>query len=442
MTQAQITVLRFPDNVRLRKEMYLIDPNHCIYEILDNAVDEYSAGRCNQIEISVLDKNDPLSYIYIKDNGGGIPTTSCNDPEYKGHSQAYVALGALTTSGKYGSAGKDGYTTITSGLHGVGAACVNAVSKKFLAEIRHNGYYSELNFEKGKCIQEKINYKKDTENKTGTSILFKLDKELWGEESFDLSVIYRRLHQLAFLNPGLTIIYNLGDGTENFESEVIHHSEGLKEYFSKISSTKAMIGANDIRITKDITDENVGNIFIDTVFNYNTGYTGEIYGFVNNVSTKSGDHISGFNAGIVKAISHYLNDNKDKYKTLIKSVTNDDFKEGLTSILSVKVMNPKFEGQSKASIKMKEVWNAVNNLVYEDFKLYLEQNPTFTKTLLDKFEKAAKARIAAKRAREAIRNAKNTLDSSLPGKLSACSNKSPDKSEIFLVEGKLLNCPR
>lgn len=433
--QAQITVLKFPDNVRLRKEMYLIDPNHCIYEILDNAVDEYSAGRCTTINVVINAENkNEFPIVSVSDNGGGIPTIPCKDPDYEGHSQAYVALGALTTSGKYGAAGKNGYTTITSGLHGVGASCVNAVSEFFKAVIKHNGFVSYLSFSKGICEEENIEAKKCSADESGTMIQFKLDKTLWKNEEFDFDIIYRRLKQLSYLNPGLTFNFELRSENNNIKEE-IRHPDGLVEYFKNITKTKKMLTDSFVRITKVISDPDVGNISIDTVFNYNTGYSSDIYGFVNNVSTKSGDHISGFNAGIVKCISHYLNENKDKYKTLIKSVTNDDFKEGLIAILSVKVMNPKFEGQSKSSIKMREIWNAVNMLVCDGFKLYLEQNPSFVKVFIDKIEKAAKARIAAKRAREAVRKAKSTLDSSLPGKLAACSNKSPEKSEIFLVEG-------
>ena len=275
--QAQITVLKFPDNVRLRKEMYLIDPNHCIYEILDNAVDEYSAGRCTTINVAINAENkNEFPIVSVSDNGGGIPTIPCKDPDYEGHSQAYVALGALTTSGKYGAAGKNGYTTITSGLHGVGASCVNAVSEFFKAVIKHNGFVSYLSFSKGICEEENIEAKKCSANESGTMIQFKLDKTLWKNEEFDFDIIYRRLKQLSYLNPGLTFNFELRSENNNIKEE-IRHPDGLVEYFKNITKTKKMLTDSFVRITKVISDPDVGNISIDTVFNYNTGYSSDIY---------------------------------------------------------------------------------------------------------------------------------------------------------------------
>lgn len=202
-----------------------------------------------------------------------------------------------------------------------------------------------------------------------------------------------------------------------------------------------MLDSNPIVIEKTVNNKEVGDIYINIALGYSSGYSNEIYSFVNNVNTSGGDHVTGFNAGIAKAITSYISSN-EKYKSLNKILTSEDTREGLIALISVKVISPKFEGQSKASIKMPEVRNAVNSVVYDEVKLYLEQHPSFSKLLIDKLEKATKARIAAKRAREAIRNAKSTLDSSLPGKLSACSSKKPEESEIYLVEGKPQNCPR
>lgn len=431
--QAQITVLRFPDNVRLRKEMYLIDPNHCIGEIVDNAVDEFAAGRCKTITVMVSDLIEgDFPVVVVQDDGGGIPTTPCKDPEYEGHCQAYVALGALTTSGKYG--GQGSYKTATSGLHGVGAACVNAVSSLFEATIWHDNTVSQLKFEKGICTEENINLKATDSPENGTKISFRLDKELWGEESIDLPVLKKRLKQLAYLNPGLTInLYYSTSEDAYAEEEEYYYPEGLKQYFDYLTSSKSML-SEGIVINKDVEDPVVGKIEIRSILGYGTGYTSNIQSFVNNVTTLGGDHLTGFTAGVSRAINLYLTSN-DKFKTLVKNLTSDDTKEGLVALISVKVMAPKFEGQSKKSIKMPEVRSAVYNLVTDELKLYMDQHPAFVKALTEKLEKAVKARIAAKRARDAARSVKSSLVNDTPEKLAACSSKKPEECEIFLVEG-------
>lgn len=435
MEQAQITSLKFPDNVRLRKEMYLIDPNHCIYEIIDNAVDEYSAGRCNEIsvDISKIDENEKFPFIIIKDNGGGIPTTMKEDAEGNMRSQLEIALGSLSSSGKYGREG--GYTTVTSGLHGVGASCVNAVSDIFIADVYStDNKYSAIKWRKG--IKESETLNKDcavTSQTKGTTISFRLDKDLWKDEQFDFDIIKRRLKQLSYLNPGLMIKYlNCNENTT--DHDIYIHKDGIAEYFKDLTANKSMLASDAIIINKTIEDEELGPVQISLTFGYSTGYSSETYSFVNNVSTQSGDHVTGFNTGISKAINSYFKDN-DKYKNLIKNLTGEDCREGLISIISVKVMSPKFEGQSKNSIKMPRIRTIVNDVVSNEFKYYLDQHPAFSKLLADKLEKAAKARIASKKAREAIRNAKSTLESSLPGKLMACSSKKPEECELYIVEG-------
>lgn len=444
--QAQITVLKFPESVRLRKEMYLIDPNHCLYEIIDNSVDEFSAGRCKNIYIEITgdpSKPDNFPYVMVKDDGGGIPTTPCKDPDHYNVPQAIVAFSTLSAGGKFNAA--TGYKTNTSGLHGVGASCVNAVSNVFGVQILHDEKLSNIVFKKGVLESESINKPVSTlhideELKSGTTIMFQLDETLWTNEKFNFDIVKRRLKQLSYLNPGLKISYKIN--YNNFsETHEYFHEKGIEEYFQELILAKAMLDNNPILISKTVTDDNVGDININVALGYSGGYISEIYSFVNNVNTQGGDHVTGFNAGLAKAVTNYFASN-DKYKSLNKALSNDDTKEGIIAVISVKVMSPKFEGQSKASIKMPEVRSAVNSVVYDEVKLYLDQHPNFSKILADKLEKAAKARIAAKKAREAIRNAKSTLDSSLPGKLSACSSKKPEESEIYLVEGKLQNCPR
>lgn len=428
MSQAEITVLKFPYNVRLRKEMYLINPDHCIYEIIDNAVDEFSAGRCESIAVAVKEYEDQFPIVRITDDGGGIPTTLKPDADGVERSQFEIALGSLSSSGKYGREG--GYTTVTSGLHGVGASCVNAVSTFFTATTWHDNLFSQITWEKGLVKEREIDTKVNEESH-GTSITFQLDKELWKDETFNWDIIKRRLQQLSYLNPGLKITFK----KSNELPIEYYHEDGLSEYFTDLTSAKIMLSSDAININKTIEDNELGKVQISSSFGYSNSYSSECYSFVNNVSTQSGDHVTGFNTGISKAVSLYFKDN-DKYKNLSKNLTNEDCREGLISIISVKVMNPKFEGQSKASIKMPGIRSIVNDVIAEEFKLYLDQHPTFVKAFADKLEKAIKARVAAKKAREAIRNAKSTLESSLPGKLMACSSKRPEECELYIVEGK------
>ena len=430
--QAEITVLKFPHNVRLRKEMYLINPDHCVYEIIDNAVDEFSAGRCTKIKMSVLGSSDENKFpvIMICDNGGGIPTTMKEDAEGVMRSQLEIALGSLSSSGKYGKAG--GYTTVTSGLHGVGASCVNAVSEFFVADVYSNDLYSAISWEKGIKTKEILNEPLKTKSdEKGTHITFQLDRDLWKDEIFNFDIIKRRLKQLSYLNPGLQIEYS---NVDTKEYEFYYHKEGLIEYFKDLTKNKDMLDKEPIMINKVIEDNELGAVTLNIAFGYSNGYTSEEYGFVNNVTTQSGDHVIGFNAGIAKALMSFF-ELSDKHKNLSKNVTSEDCREGLIALISVKVMSPKFEGQSKASIKMPGIRAIVNKTVSEEFKDYLEKTPSFVKAISDKIEKAIKARVAAKKAREAIRNAKNTLESSLPGKLMACSSKKPEECELYVVEG-------
>lgn len=425
----EITLLRFPENVRKRKEMYLIDCNHCNQEIIDNAVDEFNAGFATTIIMEV--KKSPegqFEEITITDDGRGIPTAPSNDPDHIGETQAEVALGNLTAGGKFG--GESGYKTITSGLHGVGASCVNATSSMFTAVIEHNGTRTELCYEKGILVSKEIEKPVRDKKVHGTKITYRLDETLWTDDVFDFAKIRRRLKQLTYLNAGLKIIYKDDSLTEEY-----FHPEGLSDYFKDISSGKVLFDPEPIRISKVVVDEKVGNIGIDIVFGYTTGYSTEIFSYVNSVSTPNGgDHYAGFTAGILKAVNTFFAQDK-KYEKLMKNISAEDTREGIYGIISVKVMSPRFEGQSKASIKMSEVRAAVNSVVVSDFGLYLECHPSFVKQLADKMEKAYKSRQAAKRARDAARGVKSALEVSLPGKLAACSSKKPEECSLYIVEG-------
>lgn len=431
--QVEITLLRFPENVRKRKEMYLIDPNHCAYEIIDNAVDEFNAGFASCIEFNVMHTELGFPMVVVKDDGRGIPTELSRDPEHVNETQAEVALGNLTAGGKFDS--NTGYKTVTGGLHGVGASCVNATSDIFIARIVHNGTITALHYSKGILTKKFIEEPYENKEEHGTEITFVLDASLWKEESFDFRVIKDRLRQLTYLNPKLKIVYKeYGSDSNLLVSEEFYHEEGLLDYFNDMTAAKTMLDEKPVRISKVVSDPELGNIGMDIVFGYSAGFNPDIYGFVNSVSTTGGDHYKGFNMGINRAVMSFFEES-DKYKNLIKNIVIDDTKEGLCALISVKVMYPKFEGQSKQSIKMPRVGSAISAAVRDEFKFYLERHPGLVKLLADKLEKAYKSRQAAKRARDAARGIKSALDSSLPGKLSACSSKKPEECSLYIVEG-------
>lgn len=435
--QAQITVLRYPDNVRLRKEMYLRDPDHCVYEIIDNSIDEYTAGRCKNIYFSVQKTSSKFPLITIEDDGGGIPTSCHKDPAYKNLSQAEVAYTVLHAGAKFSSKGINGYETITSGLHGVGASCVNAVSSKLCLTIRERekNKNSFIIFEKGITTHRDINTKQllpKSNFKFGTTVQFVLDDELWSEDEYNFSKIKSRLEQLTYLNPGLTIIYNnMLDG--NLTEEIFHHPEGLKDFLINITNYKKNV-TSPVFINKTIDSDELGQISVSAAFQYCEGFSLELKSFVNNVSTDGGDHLTGFNSGIYKSICKYIDKDDNSVIKSSKDITSEDVKEGLVAIIAIKVKDPKFEGQGKSTIKMPKIRSIVSTVIEETFYDDLRSS-SYSKQILQKIQSAIKARLAAKRARDAARGVKGVLDSSLPGKLAACSCKEPEKCELFLVEG-------
>jgi DNA gyrase subunit B len=428
--QAQISVLRYPECVRLRKEMYLTDPDHCIYEIVDNSVDEHAAGRCNAIAIAIVGDE-----VIVEDDGNGIPITPSPDPEYAHLSQAEVAYTVLHAGGKFGKAG--GYKTNTGGLHGVGASCVNAVSENVSLIISTDGSQYQVDFAKGHIINGLHRIGDVEDGKSGTEVHFTLDKEVWGDEGFDFDKIEKRIRQLAYLNPGLTLLLYFDtvdkDGKEVKLEKTYCYPEGIKEYIGKLAKGKVVI-SDTAYFVKKVVDEKVGEIEVSVAFTYIDGYTTNVSCFVNNIATEAGgDHLTGFKMGSYKAVERYALESgaiKDA-----KDLESDDAREGMIAVISVKVKEPKFEGQGKSKIKMIEVRNAVKQTM-EDFMFdYFNQDTTRAKAIMDKVLKASKARLAAKRAREAARGQKEGMEGGLPGKLADCSEKDPALCEIYLVEG-------
>lgn len=421
--QASITVLRFPDCVRLRRHMYINSKNHAIDEIVDNCIDEHFAGRCDSISVEIINA-DGVEVVIVTDNGSGIPVTKHPDPEYKNLTQAEVAYTVLHAGGKFGSAGKDGYKTATGGLHGVGASCVNALSSKLFLTTYQKGVVYEAVFEKGKIISNMQPISEYTEDFSGTQVKFILDDEIWGDEKFNFKHLAKRLKQIAYLNPKLTIVYS-NEFTQ--EEETFHYPEGVKSYVEKLSAEKSPL--HSIEYYSDTIE----TFSIQCSFCYTQSFYPEIYSFCNNIATESGgDHLIGFNHGIQKAVNDYCIQNKlikedDKFEI-------NDCLEGIVGVVSVIVVNPQFEGQGKTKIKMPGIRNAIKNYVAEKFFSYLDHHPEYVDAIVNRVLLAQKARISAQNARENARKTKDALQGNVKG-LADCQEKDPALCEIFIVEG-------
>lgn len=309
----------------------------------------------------------------------------------------------------------------------VGASCVNAVSNYFRADVFKDGFVYSVTYSKGiikKDFSKEEFVDKRIKNKHGTKITFRLDPEVWKNETVDYDKLQKRVQQIAYLNPSLTLTYLYG----NNEPITYHYPEGLHTYLNALVSEDKRI-CNNIVLHKKEND-----IEVDLGFTYSQTYQTDYYTFVNNVETsRAGDHLAGFKTGIHKAIVQYYKDNKLKEPN---GLTQDDCLEGITAIVAVKVKDPKFEGQGKTAIRMPELRSLVSSVTCEAYYEYLSKNPKITKIILDKISQAMNARIAARKARQAVRDQKSIMKSiSLPGKLKSCSSRNPEKSEIFLVEG-------
>lgn len=431
--QADISVLRFPECVRVRPGMYLNSPDHCVFEIVDNSVDEFGAGNCNVITTAIIGDE-----VIVEDNGSGIPTDLSDDPEYKGLSKAEVAYTVLHAGGKFNSEG--GYKTSTGGMNGVGASCVNATSESCKLIIRSAGKSQAIEFAKGVTTKHLYDTGEKVEkNKTGTEVHFVLDEEIWGEQWYDFGHIKRRLRQLAYLNPGLTMNLYFDslskDGKEIKLDESYNYLEGVKEYINEITKSKTqLITPERVAVVKDVMiKKNKRPITIDFAMVYTDGFSSDLKSFVNNIATEyGGDHETGFKIGIYSAIQRYAVENgfiKDP-----KQIESDDCREGMTAILSVKMKDPNFEGQGKSKLRMSEIRAAIKEATEEFLYDYLEQDKNRAGVILDKVLRAAKARNAARRAREAARGIKS-IDSGVAEGLADCSCKDPSKCMIYLVEG-------
>ena len=414
-----IKILKGLEAVRKRPGMYIGGTgieglHHLVKELVDNAIDEALAGHCDKVNITIHTDNS----VTVEDNGRGIPV----DKHSQGKSAAEVVFTVLHAGGKFD---KNSYK-VSGGLHGVGSSVVNALSTKMHVEIFKNGKEYHLDFKNQKATNGGLREIGPT-SKKGTKVTFWPDPEIFKSIEFDYKVMKKRYREFAFLNSNVTIVF--ADERNNIE-EVFHYEGGLSEFVKYIITGGKQVIPDVVPISGERED-----VQVDVALTYTDTYNENIEGFVNNIATPGGGtHISGFKLAITRAIKDYLN-NHGKAADKKINLTGDDIREGLVAIVSVKVPEPQFEGQTKDKLGNPEVQNIVNTIFYDNFYTYLDENPKSAQSILDKALQAQKAREAAKKAKELVRR-KNVLEfSSLPGKLADCSNKDPATSEVFIVEG-------
>ena len=422
---SQIQKLEGLEGVRKRPDMYIGDTNerglhHCVFEIVDNSIDESLAGYCSEIKVH-LHADGSCS---IQDNGRGIPV----DVHPKHNMPALeLVLTNLHAGGKFGK----GAYQVSGGLHGVGAKCVNAVSEWFVAEVRRDEKIHQMEFSRGKTTK-KMNVIGSCQT-TGTKVTFLPDEQIFTEtREFKFDVLAKRLRELAFLNPGVKISLK-EDAGEREQSFIFE--DGISEYVMYLNQNKNCLTSEPISFSGDAPAETgEGKIILDVALIYNDSFTDQLYAYANSIhNVEGGTHLSGFRTALTRVINAYARQN-DLLKEKELSLTGDDVREGLTAVVSVKVPEPRFEGQTKTKLSNREVDGIVQKIVGEKMKYYFEMNPDTAKSLIQKVIHAARAREAARKARETVR--KGALSGGgLPGKLADCSEKDPAKSELYIVEG-------
>ncbi len=424
---SKIQKLEGLEGVRKRPDMYIGDTNerglhHCVFEIVDNSIDEALAGYCSQITVSI--HND--GSCSVEDDGRGIPVDI--HPKYNIPALELVMTN-LHAGGKFGK----GAYQVSGGLHGVGAKCVNAVSEWFEVEVRREGKVHKMEFSRG-ITTSKMKVIGDSK-RTGTRIAFSPDPEIFlTTREFKAELLAKRLRELAFLNPGIRIVFL--DERNNRRDEFLF-KDGIAEYVSFLNENKAVIHPQPINFHGEAPTPNPdldANIVVDIALQYNDSYNDQIYAYANSIhNIEGGTHLSGFRTALTRVINNYAKQNnliKDKDPNL----SGEDTREGLTAVISVKVPEPRFEGQTKTKLSNGEVDGIVQKITGEELKYYFETNPAVAKKLIDKCLHAARAREAARKARETVR--KGALSGGgLPGKLADCSSRDPKVSELYIVEG-------
>ena len=417
----QIQVLEGLEAVRKRPSMYIGSTSarglhHLVYEIVDNSIDEALAGFCNHIEVTIL----PGDEIRVSDNGRGIPTGI--HPKM-GISTLEVVFTVLHAGGKFGGGGYK----VSGGLHGVGASVVNALSEWLKVQVRNEGTVKQMAFARGKTTETM--HVIGEEAGTGTTVWFKPDADIFDETVFDFDILYERLREQAFLNAGIRITLSDLRGEEP-RVESMCFEGGIREFVTYHNRHKTVLHEDVIYISSKKEDSEA-----ELAMQYNDGYSELLLSFANNIHTPEGGmHETGFKTALTRVINEYAR----KYKMLKeddKNLTGDDVREGLTCILSVKLTEAQFEGQTKTKLGNAFMRTMVDNMVYEKLSAYMEENPTAAKIIMDKAMTAARAREAAKRAREATRRKSALESASLPGKLADCQERDPRLTEIYIVEG-------
>ena len=419
----QIQILEGLEAVRKRPGMYIGSTSgrglhHLVYEIVDNAVDEALAGFCTEIQVVI----NPDNSITVVDNGRGIPVGINHKA---GIPAVEVVFTILHAGGKFGGGGYK----VSGGLHGVGASVVNALSTWLEVKIYHEGKIYQQRYERGKTMYP-LKVVGDCEpDKSGTTVVFLPDKEIFEETVYDYDILKQRLREMAFLTKGLRIC--LKDTREGMEREkVFHYEGGIREFVSYLNRSKEALYPEII-----YCEGQQNSVSVEVAMQHNDSYTENCYGFVNNINTpEGGTHIVGFRNALTKTFNDYARKNK-LLKDSEPNLSGDDIREGLTAIVSVKIENPQFEGQTKQKLGNSEARGAVDSVVSRQLEIFLEQNPTVAKATVEKSVLAQRAREAARKARDLTRR-KSALDNmSLPGKLADCSDKNPENCEIYIVEG-------
>ncbi|MDF9830783.1 DNA topoisomerase (ATP-hydrolyzing) subunit B [Parabacteroides sp. PF5-6] len=420
-----IQVLEGLEAVRKRPAMYIGDISekglhHLVYEVVDNSIDEALAGYCTDIDVVINEDNS----IEVTDNGRGIPV---DYHEKEGKSALEVVLTVLHAGGKFN---KDSYK-VSGGLHGVGVSCVNALSTYLKAEVRRDGKIYMQEFSCGKALNDiRVVGESDT---TGTTITFKPDASIFTVLEYKYEILANRLRELAFLNAGITL--RLTDKREvnpegNPKAEIFRSEEGLKEFVRYIDRSKEGLVPDIIHI---VTEKQ--GIPVEVAMTYNTSYNENVFSYVNDINTiEGGTHLAGFRRGLTRTLKKYAEDSKLLEKAKVE-IQGDDFREGLTAVISIKVAEPQFEGQTKTKLGNSEVTGAVDQAIGEALGYFLEEHPKEAKIIVDKVILAAQARQAARKARELVQRKSPLSGGGLPGKLADCSSRDAAECELFLVEG-------
>ena len=420
-----IQVLEGLEAVRKRPAMYIGDIStkglhHLVYEVVDNSIDEALAGYCDHIEVTINEDNS----ITVQDNGRGIPV-DFHEKEQK--SALEVVMTVLHAGGKFDK----GSYKVSGGLHGVGVSCVNALSTHMTTQVFRNGKIYQQEYECGHPLYPVKEI--GTSDITGTRQQFWPDNTIFTETVYNYEILATRMRELAYLNAGIKITLTdlrVKDEENNAKMEVFYSEEGLKEFVRYIDSSREHL-VNDVIY---INTEKQGTP-VEVAIMYNTSYNENIHSYVNNINTiEGGTHLAGFRRALTRTLKKYADDNKMLEKAKVE-IAGDDFREGLTAVISIKVAEPQFEGQTKTKLGNSEVMGAVDQAVGEALNYYLEEHPKEAKMVVDKVILAAQARVAARKARESVQRKSPMSGGGMPGKLADCSSKDADECELFLVEG-------